>query len=237
VESVSLRMTAYLNSMLAHRVSAEVAAAAVVGTDVAHHVVNPDAVLGGLDPTRATALEDAIEVLGSVERERWVLALPLPGVPGSVRGPRRLTEAAVEVGEAVLAATGGVAVVPYRVGRAVQWRVFEANRPQSPPTPYDAERSLSEAVLGAARTLAQLDVAGGTRPKTPTVELAPGYSARQHATAQRAGRLLAACNAALADDGGSISSFEVETRARELRTVRDACVGALCAAASWIDVR
>lgn len=229
-------MTAYLNSTLARRVSAEVAAASVLDDDVAHHVLDPDEVLGDLDPSRATELAAVWPRLVSAEPEHWILALPGPGLPGSVRGPRALTEAAVVTGEAVLAASGGVALVPYRVGRAVQWRIFRANRPGAPLTPYDAERTLSEAVLAAARVLTQLDVAAGTRPRVSSLQLAPGYSNRQHATAERAGRLLQACTAALADDGRSISAFEADARARQLRTVRDACVGALCAAASWIDV-
>ncbi len=235
---VGLRMTAYLNSLLARRVSAEVASASVVADDVAHHVLDPEGVLGILNPTRSTEVGAVMPLLVSAEPERWILALPVPGLPGSVRGPRQLTEAAVDVGEAVIAASGGVALVPYRVGRAVQWRVFPANRPGAPPTPYDAERTLSEAVLSAARALATLDVAAGTRPRAAMVSvgLAPGYSSRQQATADRAARLLGACDAALRDDGRSISSFEADARARQLRTVRDACVGALCAAVSWIEV-
>ncbi|MDX6322825.1 MAG: hypothetical protein QOF52_2683 [Propionibacteriaceae bacterium] len=229
-------MTIYLNSLLARRVSAEVAAASVVEDDVAHHVLDPDNVLGVLDPVRSTDLGDAMPLLAGVEPEHWILALPRPGVPGSVRGPRELTEAAVDTGEAVLAASSGVALVPYRVGRAVQWRVFRANRPGSPPTRYEAERTLSEAVLSAAQALAQLDVAAGVRPRlTVPAGLAPGYSSRQQATAERAARLLVACDTALLDDGGSISAFEADARARQLRTVRDACIGALCAAVSWID--
>jgi hypothetical protein len=64
--------------------------------------------------------------------------------------------------------------------------------------------------------------------------LAPGYSTRQYATVERASRLLAACDAALLDDGSSISSFEADRRARELRRVRAKAGEALGSAVSWL---
>lgn len=210
------------------------AAVEIVGTDVAHHVVDPDG-RAGLDPRRATALTDALVELAALERETWILTLPQAGALGSLRGPVPLNRAALEVGEAVVGLTAGVALVPYRVGRAVQWRVFGAERPFPPLTPYDAERALSEAVLRAATTLTQLDVAAGPHPH-PAVNfgLPAAYSSRQQATAERAARLLVACDAALLSDGSSITSHEAEARARELRTVRAAANHALCASATWL---
>lgn len=237
VESLpSLRLATWLNSLLARQVSSEVASAAVVADDVAHHVVDPGGVLGVLDNASATPLAAALPLISSMEPEHWILELPLPGMPGCLRGPRELTDAAIGAGEVVLAASGRVALVPHQVGRAVQWRAFAANRPATPATPYEAERALSEAVLSAAQTLARLDVAAGSRPRTNgSFGLPPGYRPRQQATAERALRLLVACDLALLDDGRSISSFEVDVRARQLRMVRDASVAALCAAVSWID--
>jgi hypothetical protein len=52
----SVRMTANLNAVVRFQVSVAEAAVAVVGADLAHHVVDPDSVLG-LDPLRATPLE------------------------------------------------------------------------------------------------------------------------------------------------------------------------------------
>jgi hypothetical protein len=46
--------------------------------------------------------------------------------------------------------------------------------------------------------------------------------------------LLAACDAALLDDGASISSFEADRRARELRRVRAKAGEALGSAVSWL---
>lgn len=229
----SLRMTVNLNAVVHEQLSPPVAAVAVRAGDVAHHVVDPDDRLG-LDPLRATDLADAFAALARHERQAWVLVLPTPGALGSLRGPARLNQAALQAGEAVVALSGGLALVPHRVGRAVQWRIFAAERPFAPPAPYDAERQLNEAVLAAAETLTRLDLAAGARPRTAlTATLAPGYSSRQQATVDRAARLLGACDTALQTDGAAISAFEADTRFRELRTVRTAAAQALCAAATW----
>lgn len=228
----SLRLTAQLNALAARTTSIEHAEAAIVDGDVAHHVVDPDDLLG-LDPLRATGLVQALLSLAAAER-RWVLVLPTPGHLGVLRGPVALNQAALEVGSAVLAVDGGIGLVPFRVGHGVQWRVFAANPPGPPPSPSEAERTLSQAVAGAARTLTDLDVASGTRPHLDiTVRLAPGYPSRQVATADRAARLMLACAAALEDDGASITSYEIDARARELRTVNEAARQALCAATTW----
>jgi hypothetical protein len=230
---LSLRLTANLNAALHGTLVDERAVAEVIGADVAHHVVDPDGVLD-LDPDRATPLDDAFATLVAREPDRWLLALPLPGMLAPLRGPAPFTTAALATGVAVVAAGGGVGLVPHRVGHAVQWRVFAAARPFAPPTLYEAERELSEAVLRATTTLSRLDVAAGARPRTgdgPT--LAPGYPPRAHATAGRAARLLAACEAALETDGAAITLYEADLRSRELRGVRSAAGQALCAAAGW----
>jgi len=226
-------MTANLNAVARFQVSVPEAAAAVAGRDTAHHVVDPDGLLG-LDPLAATPLATALGAIAASEPEMWVLALPVPGALGPLRGPAELNGAALAVGEAVLAGSGGLALVPHVVGRGVQWRVHRAARPSAPLSSYEAERALSEAVLSAAETLARLDVAGGTWPADAGAELAPGYSPRQRLAADRAARLLAACDHALGNDGSAVSSFEAEVRARELRRLRTAAGDALCAAASWM---
>ena len=58
----SVRMTANLNSMIRGQQSIEQAERAIVGGDVAHHVVDPDDVLG-LDPLQASTLDAALEAL------------------------------------------------------------------------------------------------------------------------------------------------------------------------------
>ncbi len=230
----ALRLTVHLNAVLRFQVGVTEAAAAVVADDVAHHVVDPDDLLG-LDPLAATPLAAALAAITSREPEMWLLALPVPGALAPLRGPSPLNLAAVEVGEAVVAAGGGLALVPHAVGRGIQWRTHRAERPFAPPSSYEAERVLSESVLQAAETLARLEVAGGNRPRDGGAVLAPGYSPRQRVAADRAARLLGACDAALLSDGGAISVHEAELRARELRRLRRAAADALCAAASWMQ--
>jgi hypothetical protein len=230
----SVRMTANLNSLIRGQQGLEQAERAIIGADVAHHVLDPDGVLG-LDPFQASSLDTALERLREVEPEGWFLCLPVPGSLAPLRGPAAFNSAALEHGEAVVASSAGVGLVPMRSGPAVQWRVFAAERPLAPTSPYDAERALNEVILTAAAVLSQLDVAAGRRP-APAVGpvLAPGYSNRQRATAERAARLLAICDAALDDDGASISAFEADRRAGELRQVRALAGEALGAAVSWL---
>lgn len=228
----SLRLAALLNAHAAGAVEAGGLTGWMVRPEVAHHVVNPEDRLG-LESVDATPLTLALPRLAAVEPETWVLALPVPGALGGLRGPRELNQAALAAGEAVVGAGGGIALVPYRVGPAIQWRVFAAERPFLPAAPYDAERQLSEAVLRAGQVLQRLDVAAGARPAEPELVLPPGYDRRSRASADRAMRLLTACELALADDGGSVSAYEAQVRAAQLRSVRDAAREALCAAVTW----
>ena len=189
----------------------------------------------GLDPLQASTLDAALERLRDVERQDWFLGLPVPGSLAPLRGPAAFNSAALEQGEAVVASSAGVGLVPMRLGPAVQWRVFAAERPLAPASPYDAERALNEVIITAAAALSRLDVAGGPRPALADAPmLAPGYSSRQRATAERAARLLAICDAALGHDGASISAFEADRRASELRLVRARAGEALGAAVSWL---
>lgn len=235
VESLpAVRMTANLNSMIRGQQSIEQAERAILGDDVAHHVLDPEGTLG-LDPLQASTLDDALEALLAAERDGWFLALPVPGSLAPLRGPAPFNLAAVEQGQAVVASSAGLGLVPIRVGHAVQWRIFPAERPLPPSSPYDAERALNEVVLDAAATLSRLDVGSGVRPAPPApAVLAPGYSSSQRATAERASRLLAACDAALLHDGASLSSFEADRRAQELRRVRARAGEALGSAVSWL---
>jgi hypothetical protein len=230
----SVRMTANLNSMIRRQQSIEQAERAILGSDVAHHVIDPSGALG-LDPLEASPLDDALEALLGAEHEGWFLGLPLPGSLAPLRGPADFNLAALEQGEAVVASTGDLGLVPIRIGRAVQWRIYPAERPLAPSSPYDAERALNEVIIDAAATLSRLDVASGARPDLPVAtQLAPGYSSHQRAIAERATRLLAACDAALMHDGASISSFEADRRAQELRRVRARAGDALGSAVSWL---
>ncbi len=229
----ALRLTAALNALGGESVaSGEIWVRSVVGPELVHHVADPDELLR-LGGTGSVTLADALPALVAVEPELWMLSLPVAGSLGGLRGPAELNGAALDQGSAVVATTAGVGIVPYRVGPAIQWRVYPAERPAPPTGPYDAERELNETVLRAASTLQQLDVAGGARPADPGLRLPTAYPNRQRLAADRAARLYVACETALADDGSSLSSYEADVRARELRAVRDAARTALCAAVTW----
>lgn len=231
------RFTSHLNALVARTVHPELAAAAVRGENVASHIADPDG-LTGLDPWRAVNLVEALPALTAAEAEGWVLALPVPGRPGLLRGPATVNRAALDAGAAVVGLSSGWALVPYAVGPAVQWRVYRAERPASPPSPYEAERALSEAVLAAARALADTG-SGATRAARPdaVLELPPGLTPRQVAAADRAARLLLAADVALAANRESLSSYEAMVRAEQVRAVRAAAADALTAAVSASGAR
>jgi hypothetical protein len=81
---VSLRLVVNLNAALHSQLAAERAAAEVIGPDVAHHLVDPEGLLG-LDPLRATELDEGFGRLLEAEPDRWLLALPVPGALGPLR--------------------------------------------------------------------------------------------------------------------------------------------------------
>lgn len=229
----ALRLTVALNAMISTPLSVAEAVAVIQGEDVAHHVVDPEDRLG-LGEDGAVALTAALPAIAAREPEMWVLALPVPGAAGALRGPAPLTVDALAVGEVVVAAGAGLGLVPHRVGPAVQWRIWPAEPPVPPPSPTEADRELSEIVITAADALSRLEVAAGMRPSGPVrVAAAPGLTTRQSARIDRALRLLEACAVALESDGAAISAFEADARARELRRVHGAAAAALCATASW----
>lgn len=192
-------------------VSDDVAAAQVVGPDAAHHLVDQASLLG-LDPFHATELVDGWSTLTAAETDGWFLSLPRPGALGALRGPTETNQRAIASGAAVISPGAGVALLPEVVGAGVQWLVMPAARPATPPSPYEAERAMTETVLAATREMQRLDVAGGVEPRSRTVRLPGPYDQRRQASLDRAVRMFTACRAALDDDGGSISSHQVLQR-------------------------
>lgn len=213
----AIRLTTQLNARLwstdsTPPASPEVTAHLIVGDDAAHHVVDPESRLG-LDPLHANELPAALSAAVLLEPAGWVLVLPRPGHLGGLRGPAATNTAALAAGAAVVSRTAGAAWVPTVVGAAVQWTVHPATGPADPPTPADAERALSEALVAATHTLQELDVAGGARPGAPgQVRLPKAYGQRRQHALDRALLLHLACAAALEDDGSALSSFEMDRR-------------------------
>lgn len=233
-----VRLVTHLNALAHGSVSADVAAHTIAGDEYVHHVVDGDQLLG-LDPLHASDLEPALAAAllfnSGARPGGWQLVLPAPGRLQTLRGPGSLTTAALEAGAAVIPRAGGAAWVPHPVGAGMQWRILRADPPAAPPTRYEAERGLSEAVLAAASDLAGLGTTGGTRPRSSTLPLAAGYSARAQQAADRALMLLRACRAGLDGERDLLSSHAVQARGRTLRELEQAATDALVAACVWPD--
>lgn len=194
-------------------------------------------VLGLLDD-QAISLPVALARLRAVGGRAVIAALPIPGDPIGIGGPRDFTEAAVEAGQAVLVPDLGLGLVPTAVqaggGVVVAWRVWSDLA--SPPPVDDlatSGRALCEAVLEAASELADLDA-----PTTPHAEPAvavrlctpPGLDQRAHELLERASRLRTAVQAALRDPAVATSA-RLDTRRRAaLAPVERAARHALVAA-------
>ncbi len=166
------------------------------------------------------------------------LALPVEGDPLGLGGPRGFNAAAMDAGQAVVA--GGLGLVPEEQGETVQWRTFDASRRQLPDV-GEADRTLRETLLGAAADLADLEVARW-RPEAadalmnlhhrPAVEAPLGTPPRCVDLAARGLQAWAIVDLALVDDGGALSSYEVEQRRGLLQPLGRAARRALVAACS-----
>ena len=168
------------------------------------------------------------------------LALPREGDPIGLGGPRELNDLALVQGEAVVAADGGLSLVPEAGEEVVIWHVLPA-APRQLPDVGEADRTLRATLREAADALAALDVARW-RPEAADL-LQP--SARQRRLAapdgtpprcvELAGRALSAAavvEVALLDDGGAVSAAEVDLRRRALDPLERAARRALVAACS-----
>lgn len=166
------------------------------------------------------------------------LALPVEGDPVGLGGPRPLNDAALEVGEAVVA--GPLAFVPSEAGEVVSWQAFDAERRQVPDV-GEADRTLRTALLDAAKELAALDVARW-RPEAadalmnlhhrPRLAAPAGTPARCIDLAARGLQAWSIVDLALEDDGGAVTSYEIERRRDLLRPLERAARRAVVAACS-----
>lgn len=166
------------------------------------------------------------------------LALPVDGDPLGLGGPRDFNAAALEAGQAVVA--GGLGLVPVEQGETVQWQVFGAG-PRQLPDVGEADRGLRETLVSTAGDLADLDVAKW-RPEAadalmnlhhrPALEAPLGTPPRCADLAARGLQAWAIVDLALDDDGGALSSYEVERRRGLLQPLGRAARRAVVAACS-----
>lgn len=228
---LSARLAWWGTAWLQGRVDPDAFLDAMLDEDVAH-------VVGG--PTGPSPL--LLELADARRRGATVVAaaFPAPGDPAGLRGPRELNLAAIELGEVALLVGAGTALLPQRVGRAVEWEAQPAER-RPPPDLGDADRLLRASVLRAANALADLDVAHwrpeladdlhDLRAAVP-LHAPPGTPARSIDLAGRALHLEAIASLALADDGGAVTVAEATARRAVLEPLEQAARHALTAACS-----
>lgn len=173
------------------------------------------------------------------------VALPAPGDPVGLAGPRAFNEAATEHGGAVLLVGVPWGLVADPLGSSVTWTALPARTDAPPLDPGEADRALRAAVSTTATALADLDVARWS-PDAADALMAlrrgPGGSWPPH-VGHRAGRALdlalrclLICEVALADAGGARTASEVGLRSDALGTLAAAArrtVAAATGTASW----
>lgn len=239
----AVRLTAALNHAARRGIPAADAVIWAIGDDVAHHVFARDgAALGAGAASVDLSTAFSPPMIAALDDSAWVLALPRPGAMAPLRAARSetgraLSAAALQAGAAVVRSDGRLALVPHRVGPAVQWERFDwADETPEPPLPVtsvaEADRLLREQILVAAGELDGRDLVSGTRPEPTDLHLPPGFDQRANTTLVRGLDLLAACDAALEDHSAILHSFGIAERTRVLTPLRQAAIAAVCAAVS-----
>jgi hypothetical protein len=217
---------------------------AVLDDDATHAVAGlTGAGLPGDDGT--DTLVAALGRLRTAGATGFGAALPVDGDPVGLGGPRAFNAAALETGEAVVVAGAGpgggsIGLVPVRVGAAITWTAHAAERRQLPDV-GEADRTLRAGLLETAEALARLDVARW-RPEVadrlmdlrhrPHLDAPAGVPARCVDLAARGLQALDIVDLALEDDGGALSSYEIEERRAALLPLAGAGRRALVAACS-----
>jgi len=229
---VSARLAWWGTAWLRGRVVTDLALDAVLGDGATHVVAGLSGVEGAVPLARALAELRLGGVVGCG------LALPEPGDPVGIGGPRDLSAAALDAGEAVVAGTVGL--VPRRVGAAVEWSAYPAH-PRQLADVGEADRALRRALQEAATALADLDVARW-RPEAadalmdlhhpPPLRPPPGTPPRCAELAGRALQARAVVQLALEDDGGAVSGSEIAARRAALWPLGAAARRGLVAACS-----
>ncbi|HLN78310.1 MAG TPA: hypothetical protein VK204_14775 [Nocardioidaceae bacterium] len=208
---------------------------AIVGGDAAHDVVG---LPGESDPVPLILALGKLRGSGAVMAG---LALPAPGDPLGLAGPTGFNADALEAEEAVVFDGVDAGLVPHVAGAGVSWRFHEATSRRQVPDIAEADTMLRQAVLAAADTLADLDVARW-RPEVAdelmalrsTVDLAlpPHWNPRQVRLASLSMRCRTIVDLALDDDGGAVSAAEADARKRALAPLDHAARRGLVAACS-----
>lgn len=222
----------WANAVVDGRTSLDEAAAAI-GGGRQHRVIGAP---GDPDPVPLTVALGRLRAAGA---RAFGVALPVPGDPLGLSGPRAYSEAAVAAGQAVVVPHLRLGLVPMssggEVASAVLWTAF-VDLPDAPVPDgvAAASRSLRETVLEAAGALAELDAptTPAAEPRTPAGHRStpPGLDPRAHHLLVRAEGLLTAIQAGLADQSVTASATLDARRRRALVPVERAARRAIVAA-------
>ena len=212
-----------------------------------HLVYDRDELLGqGPSPSLRIAMAQMPRLGGA----GWALALVAPGRMGGLRGPTSLTRAALAAPTepelaavpVVLRHAGGLAWlaetgIPQQEAlddEVVNLVPAGAERPLSPPTPTEASRLLTSAMVAATGALESLGLTGGSRPRPAgTVALGRSYPTSNQTLLDQAMTVLAIADAARDGETDLPHSHAVTTRAAQLAPLRSAALDAIQAAVSW----
>ena len=234
------RLAWWGTSWLRGHVVADLVIDAVIDTD-ATHVMAGLAELGlGGEENAADGLMSGMARLRAEGASGFGAAFPAEGDPVGLGGPTDFNAAGLEAGEAVVVLGAGIGLVPGRVGAAVTWQAYRAERRPLPDV-GEADRSLREVLLQVAGDLARLDVARW-RPEVadrlsnlrrrPRLTSPDGVPARCVDLASRGLQALDIVEMALGDEGGALTSYEADARRQALVPLARAARRALVAASS-----
>ena len=236
---VSGRLAWWGTAWLRGRVGPDDLLDAVLADDVTHVVLTPDAHHG----PGAAGPEGLLSALGRLRAAgatAFGAAFPAEGDPAGLGGPVPFNDAALDVGEAVVAVSTEAGLVPSRVGPTIEWSIMAARRRQLPDV-GEADRELRGVLLESAERLAALEVARW-RPEIadrlmnlrhrPALAPAPGVPTRCVDLASRALQALEIADLALEDDGAALTVHEIDQRRGALAPLARAGRRALVAACS-----
>jgi len=191
---------------------------AIVGADAAHDVT-------GIPPhsgqSGGVPLILALGRFRSAGATAAGIALPVPGDPLGLAGPRDFNADAIEAGECVVFDGADLGLVPHLTGAGVVWSCYQAVSRRQVPDPFEADTSLREAVLTAANALVDLDV-GRWQPevadelralrRTADLNVPQGLAPRALRLASMSARCRTIVELALEHDGAAVTAREIDKR-------------------------
>ena len=200
----------------------------------------PHLVTGLAGEGGTTSLLFGLAALRNQGADHLGAAFPAEGDPVGLGGPSDFNQRALEVGEAVLAPGAAQGLTPMDTSGGWIWRAEPALRRQLVDV-GEADRGLRAALLEAAASLADLDVARW-RPEVadalmnlrhgPHLVAPAGTPVRCVELAARAWQAMEICELALEDDGGAVTAAEAMSRQAALLPLDRAGRRALTAACS-----